>query len=394
MIPLPTERRVLTVIRWPVGGIRTYLLYNYPALVEAGYRFTFVGPGDGSLDQLAGDVRAWPGTEVVEAPVVRRNCRLRSAVRSQLLSRRFALIHSQGITAGIQTVLANLGLGVPHVLTSHDVIRANQYPGFTGLLKRRAMARILRRADFLIAVGRDALANHLEYLPGLTGGRCRLVAIRNGIDVARFASPPAPSACLRQRLRIPDGVPLIGFLGRFMEQKGFLVLVDALNRLAQNGGDVPFHLVAVGSGDYVREYRAEVEKRPALAGKITFLDAVADATPLLYELDLLVMPSLWEACTLLAMEALCAGLPLLGSDCIGLREVTEGTPTRSVRAGDPASLAAGLDDALRHPWREEAAGYAPLARQRFSVRQSVEELREVFDQCGGRRASGAVQGSS
>ena len=39
-------RRVLVVVRWPVGGIRTHVLYNYPGACGVGYRFTFVGPAD------------------------------------------------------------------------------------------------------------------------------------------------------------------------------------------------------------------------------------------------------------------------------------------------------------------------------------------------------------
>ena len=44
MIQAFPRRRVLTVMRRPVGGIRTYIGYNYPPLIEDGNRFTFVGP--------------------------------------------------------------------------------------------------------------------------------------------------------------------------------------------------------------------------------------------------------------------------------------------------------------------------------------------------------------
>ena len=63
----------------------------------------------------------------------------------------------------------------------------------------------------------------------------------------------------------------MGFLGRFMEQKGFLVLLDALDCLVRQPLPRPFHLVAVGSDDYEREYREEASRRPSLAGRITFL---------------------------------------------------------------------------------------------------------------------------
>src|SRR5712692_6027683 len=57
--------RVLVVVRWPVGGIRTHILYNYPTLARAGYRFTFVGPADGSLRTLQDSLADLGGLECV-----------------------------------------------------------------------------------------------------------------------------------------------------------------------------------------------------------------------------------------------------------------------------------------------------------------------------------------
>jgi len=414
-----TRRRVLSVVRWPLGGIRTYLLYNYPILAEAGYRFTLVGPADDSFRGLCREVQSWENVEFVEAPLSGRGCKLRSTVRRLLRERPFDLIHSQGLTAGVEAVLANLSCGVPHVITSHDVIRPGQFAGLRGWLKRRVLGRILGRAHALVAVSQDACQNHLQYLPALRHGSCRVLTIPNGVDTARFSVsvghvsnvsvrqlsklPGTLETCptrtletcptLRERLGVPDDVCLLGFLGRFMEQKGFLVLVDALERLVAAEQPPRFRLLAVGSGDYVREYRAEIASRPGVAGCITFVDHTPDITPILREIDLLVMPSLWEACGLLAIEAMCAGIPVLGSDCIGLREVLFGGPSAMVPAGDAAALAQGIRQAIEAPWKEKAAEYAPLACRRFDVRQGAGELLALFDQLRGLRARPKVQGS-
>ncbi|MBN2580012.1 MAG: glycosyltransferase family 4 protein [Pirellulales bacterium] len=373
-------RRVLTVLRWPVGGIRTYLIDYYRPLGEAGYRFTFLGPAEETFRRFQDDVRAWPDVEFVEAPIVGGKCRLWSAVRRQLGTRRFCAVHSQGLTAGAAVALVHRGTRVPHLITSHDVFRPDQFPGPLGLLKRCVLARLLRRATALIAVGHDALQNHLDYLPGLARGKCRLVTIVNGIDVERLSRNGRPShAGLRERLGLADDVFLMGFLGRFMKQKGFLVMVDALDRLARRPLPRPFHVVAVGSDDYVLEYREEVMRRPSLAGRITFLDVMTNVAPVLHELDLLVIPSLWEACPLLPMEAMCLGTPVLGSDCIGLREVLRGSPSVQVAAGSPGALAEGIERAMTKPWTEEARRYVPDARQRFNVGGAARQLRELLD---------------
>jgi glycosyltransferase involved in cell wall biosynthesis len=142
-----------------------------------------------------------------------------------------------------------------------------------------------------------------------------------------------------------------------------------------------FHLLAVGSGDFVREYKAEVERRDELRGRVTFREHLPDVAPILRELDLLVIPSLWEACPILPMEALASGIPVLGSDCIGLREVLRDTPARTVPANDPAALAEALGRAIDCPWKEDATGGIFAARRRFDVRQRALDLLKVLDSC-------------
>ncbi|HEY1600597.1 MAG TPA: glycosyltransferase family 4 protein, partial [Pirellulales bacterium] len=134
----------------------------------------------------------------------------------------------------------------------------------------------------------------------------------------------------------------------------------------------------VGSGDFSREYQAEVTKRPELKGRITFLEQVANVAPILQELDLLVMPSLWEACPILPMEAMVSGVPVLGTDCIGLREVLSNSPSVMVPANDPAALADALRRALEDSWKADAVGYVPAAQRRFDVQPVGQTLATLF----------------
>jgi glycosyltransferase involved in cell wall biosynthesis len=243
------------------------------------------------------------------------------------------------------------------------------------------MGRLLRRLDAIVCVGHDIRANLQDYLPALR--RDRLVVIPNGIDTDRFADDSPVSDDLRRQLGLAPGVTIVGFLGRFMVQKGFLPLLGAFERLVREGPPRPFHLVAVGSGDFEREYRAEVERR-GLGGHVSMLGFVMDARPLLRQLDLLAVPSLWEASPLLPMEAMSAGVPVLGTDCIGLREVLRDTPSRVVRAGDVDQLYRGLRDSLAQPRTEAARAFAPAARVRFDNRLSARLLGELFGELAAR----------
>jgi len=382
--PTATTRRILCVVRYPVGGIRTHLRYNYPLLAERGYRFTFVLPAETNSEPLATTFADLPDAEFVPVPGRGSGCRLAPTIRRVLRRGGFAAIHSHGFTSAVQTVLGSWGFGLPHVATVHDVIRPVQFPGWTGWLKRQALGCLLRQVDTLIPVGEDVRENLLEYLPPLRGRRDRLVIIRNGIDAGHYARVRQPERELRHELALDPGTPLWGFLGRLMEQKGFLPLAEALARFRARRPDAAFHVVAFASGDHAVAYQRRVGEL-GLADRVTFRPAVPDIAPILPQLDLLLMPSLWEAAPLLALEAMVAGVPVLGSDCIGLREALRDTPSRTPPAGDVAALADALEDAWQSPWDEAARAFAPTAAARFDNAASARALLDLLDRTTGGR---------
>jgi glycosyltransferase involved in cell wall biosynthesis len=380
-------RRVLVVVRWPVGGIRTHILYNYPTLKNLGYEFTFVAPDDETLQDFEDSLTTLGRVQCIGVPVKGKKCGLWRAVRRQLKTRHYDLVHSHGVTAAVHSSVANLGLRYPHVATLHDVFRPCHFAGLAGALKRHALAYLLKQVDALVPVSDDVRQNLFDYLPALTRRENSIITILNGIGPGA-ATNSASAEChdLRHRLRLHDDVRIIGFLGRFMEQKGFLPLLRAVRQIADRGAAVPFHLAALGSGDYRNEYTAAV-RRLGIERHVTILDFTPDVRPVLAALNLLVIPSLWEASSLLAMEAMTAGVPVLGTDCIGLREVLRDTPARTVPAGDVGALAAAITAALETPWADEAEAYAPTARVRFDNAPSARKLAAVFADLIGERAS-------
>jgi glycosyltransferase involved in cell wall biosynthesis len=267
---------------------------------------------------------------------------------------------------------------LPHVVTLHDVFLPRHVARWGSRVQLWLVRHLLAQSDVIISVTNDVQDNLLQYLPGLRHANPRLVTILNGIDVDRFSDTTPTRSTIRDDLGIKPDVVLVGFLGRFMEQKGFLVLVQAIDSLMKRGSVPRFQLIAVGSGDFRREYQREVEQR-GLTSWITFVNAVTDAAPILRQLDLLAMPSLWEAAPLLAMEAMVSGVPVLGSDCIGLREILRNSPSVTVPTGDVAAWANALSEAVRRPWADAARAYAPEAIRRFDVRTSAAQLLRVMN---------------
>jgi glycosyltransferase involved in cell wall biosynthesis len=366
------------VARWPVGGIRTHLGYNCPTIHAGGYRCTFVLPQDETFSDVKEAFAALPEAEFIGVPVHGRACPLWKTVRPLVQSGRFALVHAHGLTAAAHCALAGLGECTPLIATLHEPLRETQFRGLAGSCKRWLLGRALARVSALITVSADARANLLRHFPNLRCHTARIHTLPNGIDVSRYMEP-APTMGLRDELGLEDDVTLMGYLGRFMPEKGFPQLVEAIGRLVQFGSTPRFHLVAFGSSDYRREYQRAIEQQ-GLTRYITLRDFVPDVLPVLHDLDLVVVPSLWEASSLVSMEAMAAGVPVFGSDCPGLREVLRGTPSRTMATGDVAALECGLRQALASPWTQAAQDFAPVARVRFDNQRSARRLVELYDE--------------
>ena len=94
------------------------------------------------------------------------------------------------------------------------------------------MGRLFGTMATIHSVSHDAQENLLTYFPSLDRKKCRVIA--NGIEVARFAEISPRD--LRSELELGEEHFLIGFMGRFMAQKGFRNLVEAVEYTQPAGG--------------------------------------------------------------------------------------------------------------------------------------------------------------
>ena len=202
--------------------------------------------------------------------------------------------------------------------------------------------------------------------------------IPNGIETERFLGCGVRD--LRAELNLPEDSFLIGFLGRFMPAKGFSYLVDAVEHLRGNGG-LPFKplVLALGWGAFIREEQRDIHRR-GLDEFFLFLPYTPDVGPTLKGLDVVAVPSVWEAFGLIAAEALTAGVPVIGTSCIGLREVLRGTPARMVPPADGPALARAIGEEMLHPTKAESWAFQNEAVERFNVEKRVRELETVLQE--------------
>lgn len=367
------DKHLLAVVRWPVGGIRTYMRYVY-AHLGADYRVTILAADVQESAALREDADAL-GAELILAPASALGF-FRTIFRT-LGQGRHDLIQSQGFISAIAACLANIPFRKPHVLTVHGVLEDRLLQGVKGRLKRLVTTWAIRSVDVVYAVSQDILAHVREQVPGLSSSRVRQVAILNGIEPRLFLESGQKGA-FRHRHALGEDLFLFGFLGRFMPQKGFDKIVEALAILERENESRDYRLVAVGSGDYRIQYE-KLARDKGVAHRIVFLPFQRDVAEVYRDLNAVVMPSNWEACPLQPMEALASGVPIITSDCIGLREVVRETPAVVVPGGEPGALAQAMASLMRDGRGEAFREFQSEAVVRFDVRNTALEVRKLLD---------------
>jgi glycosyltransferase involved in cell wall biosynthesis len=160
------------------------------------------------------------------------------------------------------------------------------------------------------------------------------------VDPAEFR--PELAGRFRDRVGIPDDVPLVGAVGRIDTWKGFEVLLDAFARAKERRSDL--HLVVAGAPVTGKEQLAiDLATRATQLSDVHWLGPRTDTTELFADLDLFVLPSTEpEPYGIVVVEALASGARVVVTDAGGAPEIVAraapGIGT-TVAPGDVTALA-------------------------------------------------------
>lgn len=193
----------------------------------------------------------------------------------------------------------------------------------------------------------------------------RLHVVHCGIEPAAFADPAPPPPG-------PPGAPIrLVSIGRLVEQKGQMALVEALALLRDRHPDL--HLTLLGDGPM----RPDLERAIAAAGlgKAVTLAGWVDEPQVRAALaasHALVMPSFAEGLPMVVMEAMAAARPVVTTAIAGIPElVVPGRTGWLVAAGDPGALAGALAELAAMP-EADRVRMGAAGRARVLARHDVD----------------------
>lgn len=222
----------------------------------------------------------------------------------------------------------------------------------------------------------------------------RTRVIYNGVRSPKDVAPP--------RAEVRD--PRLGYIGRLSPRKGVDVAVRAESELMRRG--VPASLALVGDTfpgyEWYEAQLVDLVRREELETRVTFAGFLPDVSPVLSDLDVLLVPSrAEESFGNVVIESGIAARPVVVSDHSGLREAARSVRTATlVPADDPIALADAVE-AILADWpavRRNAVEDAPGLREEYAPERFQREVAEVIEQAaagtppgaGGARRRGAA----
>lgn len=339
-------------------------------LRKRGYSVVFASSGGVMAERI--QQLGFPFENIPTLSVDRRSAvdTLRSAmaVRALILKYDIDVIHAHNAACTAVGYLGGL-LARRRIRLVQSVRGTEQRPNYQW---RNQVYRFLP-ASFL-AVSRFT-ANELQRF-GVPERRIRVSY--NGADMSRFRRNDEARNSVRASLGLGEEF-VIGHVGAFSGWKGQHLVVEVLARTKEIRPDM--HAIFVGDG----EARADVEKRAKSQGvssRVHFVGFQLDAAPFYSAFDLYCQPSTHgEMLPNSIIEAMSTGLPWIGSDISGLRELAgDGVAGVVLPPGDVDALSKEIVSISNDNDRRAEMGRAAqsLAESMFSVERVTDTVESAY----------------
>jgi len=301
---------------------------------------------------------------------------LAARIRKAVVAGGYDIVHVHTPVAGLAVRFALRGSTRPVVVYTAHGFHFHRYGRRAANALYLAAERFAGRwTDFLIVINREdeeAARRHrivpgdrLRFMPGI------------GVDTARY-NPESVSenrvAKFRAELGLASDEKLVLMVAEFNAGKRHRDVLEALASLERPR----IHLAFAGSGPRMEAERGRAA-RLGVAARVRFLGQRDDVPTLMRAASLVVLPSEREGLSRSVMEAMALGVPVVGSDARGVRDLLEGGHGLVVPVGDTAALAKAIEWVLDHP--HESAEMARRARQRveeFSLERVVRLHHELY----------------
>jgi UDP-glucose:(heptosyl)LPS alpha-1,3-glucosyltransferase len=268
----------------------------------------------------------------------------------------------------------------------HAGLAAEQARRWNALLNpRRVMmatveARLLAapQPPLVLALSEYVKQNIFRHYPALRLDR--LVTLFNAVDLKMFDSAAKTETFSPLSNVRPDGRPYVWtalMVAQDFERKGLRQAIEALGKIQKHAA--PNRLVVVGDDDDKAKYEQLATDHRV---DVQFVGAVSDPRPYYKAADFLILPTRHDPCSLVVLEALAMGVPVISTKNNGATEImTDGVHGHVLAdPNDTEALATAIHDIIS-PQRRAALREACLElRPRLSYEHHLDQLEAIYQQ--------------
>ena len=265
----------------------------------------------------------WHLFQLVEAMLVVRECERRGVTHIHA--------HFGEVPATIAWFAAELGRRRSATSVQTWSVTVHGWREFTN--ENAAMlGHKMRSATFVAAIS-DFTRAQLMRIAGVAYSADHFTVVRCGLPMRDYPFEPRAVLC---------DVPTVLMTARLADEKGHLVLLEALAALRRAG--TPMRAIFIGSGP-VAELLADATNRLDLSDVVTWMGAQPPSVvhQQLQACDIFCLPSFAEGLPVVLMEAMAVGRPVVTTYISGIPELVENNVTGLVL---PAGRSDLLADAL------------------------------------------------
>ena len=372
------------------GGAERYTADLAAALTTCGHGVTLLASSFASVPPGVREARMDAGT----GGKLAQYREFLDSVDAHLAGNKYDVVHAMLPVRRCDVYHPHAGLAADAVATGHT----KYSPGIRRALaaianrlnpKRQAFARVEREL-----VGRPdgpVVLCLSEYVKRTIRERyalpeARMATLFNAVDLRRFdpQRDPGAGAGLRRRLGIPDDRVVALMIAQDFARKGLREAILAMRALDSDAAT----LVVVGRGNTGPYERLALQAR--VRDRVIFAGPTADPYPFYRAADMFVLPTRHDPCSLVVLEALAMGVPVISTTANGACEImTDGVHGRVLK--DPSDVQA-LAVAMRHLLDEQTrrtSGEASLMlRTQLSFDTHVDLLADIYQRARDRRSGG------
>lgn len=227
------------------------------------------------------------------------------------------------------TIATQIGkkYNIPTYVTCHgiDFYKFYKYPLF-----KQHIQKVLNKADNILAVSQD-LVNKINNT-GVKNIQKKTSLHLNAVDINKFQQIPKKNK---------NKKPIVTFVGTLNKRKNLTTLLDA-KKISQTD----YKLLVIGDGQDSDKLKKKVKKENI--ENVTFLGQRNDVENILPYADLFILPSFSEGLSIALIEALACGLPVIGSNIAGMKEVITPQVGLLINPHKPSSIKNAIDKILNN----------------------------------------------